>query len=363
MRRRLTIEAMPPPQTINLTSAERPCLRSAMRDVQVTIGDYYECTAASLNPDDLATRVRANVTFVQVVNDLLLNEVSEKGRYGALFTANDPSTEVIQAFKYVRNVMQHVLHPVLPETTAMVGGPGHGLRGYCVWQEIPTAAHNRLRAGTKLLKPMYDRHLHGLEVTGTMLDAARFFAIACPDVVHLQPNGEWTGFPLAHQAGVGIRLHPEEPGDPSDALQWMASRRPGGDLRVVCGRLHDPDRGEVVFGFTFADGCAFVPFFEAIAQVKADIGRGYRYHEGDVRTNTSEDGAAFGSANGRSARCSGTPMEEWLSNALIDIAAADEYTTYADLDWWRGMWATEAAVNPQAFITRRERRLNAGVPC
>jgi hypothetical protein len=32
------------------------------------------------------------------------------------------------------------------------------------------------------------------------------------------------------------------------------------------------------------------------------------------------------------------------------------------MEFWRAMWAQESAPNPQAFMTRRERRLNASLP-
>lgn len=103
-----------------------------MRDVQVSIGDYYKQSALfGADPDDLATRVRASVSFVQVLNDLLRNEIADMDRYCAMSEPpEDPRVGIIQAFTYVRNVMQHVLHPVLSDPTAAIGGLGLGYRTY-----------------------------------------------------------------------------------------------------------------------------------------------------------------------------------------------------------------------------------------
>jgi hypothetical protein len=352
------------PRTLNVLPDELEALRSAMRDVQVSIGHYDQETAVfGADPDVLATRVRASVSFVQALNDLLRNEISDKSVYCEMTEPpEDARAEIIRAFTYVRNVMQHILHPVLPDPTATVGGFGLGFRTYAVWQEIPAAAHARLRPGTQRLKPLYDQHLNGRDVTDTLLDAAKFFALVCPHLVHSQPSGEWTGFPLLHQPGVPRRLHPEEPSEPEAALAWMAARRPGGDLRIVCGYLEDPTDGQIVFGLTFTKRCAFVPFFDTVEQVNADLALGFQYFEADVAAHTSERSEAFGFEGTRSVLCSDTPMDDWLGPPLVEATGHPEHATCLELDVWRTMRALEAAANPQAFITRRERRLNASVP-
>lgn len=341
---------------------ELRALQSAMRDVQVTIGDYYASTSSfDADPDELATRVRANASFVQVLNDLVGKELAASDVYKAMFQPPiDRRAEIIQAFKYVRNVMQHIRHPVLPMTASVVGGLGLGYRTYAVWQEVPRSVHNRLHKHTKPLKRLYNRLLKGHEVTQTMLDAAQFFATVSPAIVHTQANGEWTGFPLAHQAGVVGRLHPQEPLDPSAATAWMDSRRPGGDLRVVCGCMNDAGH-TILFGLTFVRDCAFVPFFETVEQLNTDIARGFSYFEGNVAANTSEVGALFGVAPHRSVLRSNLPIEEWAGEVEV-VENLSERSSLLDIDQWRTLWLQEAAAGPTAFVTRRERRLNASAP-
>jgi hypothetical protein len=211
-----------------------------MRDVQTTIGDYYRETARTDDLDALATRVRSCVGFIQRVNDLLAgSESPARADYSSMLACPiDTRIEIIQAFKYARNITQHLLHPVRPRASALIGGIEVGMRIYAVWQEVPNDVHRKLYPSTQALKPHYDRHLNGKEVTETFLEAARFYFTICPDIVHRDATGEWTGFPLAHQAGVLARLHPEEPADESSARTWLDRRRPGGERRVIAGSLH-----------------------------------------------------------------------------------------------------------------------------
>ncbi len=254
------------------TPRQLATLRSAMRDLQVSIGDYYRCSEGfGVEAEVLATPARSSIGFVWVLNELFRKQTSRTAEYCAIFEPpTDSQAELIQAFEYLRHVTQHI-DPVHPQSAATVGGAGLGFRTYATWKEVPSSVHERLTSSTKALKPIYERNLQDHEVVGTLLNAARFFAEVCPDIVHRQANGEWTGFPLRHQAGVSSRLHPEEPDDQVAALAWMARRRPGGDLRVVCGSITDATRGPILFGLTFMDGCAFVPFFETLDQVNDDI--------------------------------------------------------------------------------------------
>ena len=330
-----------------------------MLDVQTSIGDYYRSTATfDASVDLLATRVRSCLSFVQVVNGLL-EARPEFPDYTAMFKPpEDPRTTVILGFEYVRNVAQHIAHPVRPDPAAAVGGIGLGYRTYATWQDIPSAAHDQLWPRTQKLKSHYDHNLRGQEVTGTLLDVTRIFAEICPDLVHRRPNGEWTGFPLSHQAGVHSRLHPEEPDDPHTALAWMASRRPGGDCRVICGSLTDSVQTPVVFGLTFVADCAFVPFFETAEQIAADIAVGFDYFEADVAANTLESGTS----PNRSVLCGKSAVCDWAGEPLVAAPKRKEHTTFATIDFWLQMWEQESAEMPTAFLTRRERRLNASAP-
>lgn len=143
-----------------------------------------------------------------MLNDLLTNESSLASVYQVVTGSTpDARLEVVLAFKYVRNVMQHVLHPVRPNENALIGGL-HGLRVYTLWEDIPPAVHVALRPGTQALRPHFDKHLLGKEVTDTLLQAAWAFAQVSPDLVH-RAGGAWTGFPLQAQPGVAARLHPD----------------------------------------------------------------------------------------------------------------------------------------------------------
>jgi len=327
-----------------------------MRDVQVSIGDYYRETARTDDPDALATRVRSCVGFIQVLNELLRKQSGANRVYNAMFDApEDPRISVIRAFEYARHLTQHVLHPVRPDPSALIGGFGLGMRIYAVWEEVPSSAHGRLKDTTKVLKPDYDQNLNGEEVTGTFLDAARFFFEVCPDLVHRDTNGEWTGFPLRHQAGVPNRLHPEEPLDEAAALLWLAQRRPGGDRRVISGSLRSADDELVIYGFTFVGRCSFTPFFETVEQVNTDITNGYPYHLADVAAHVTDRAADF-KLSGRAVFCSDTDVEEWAGDPLDEAPESPESPTMAMIDWTT-MWAQESS-----YLTRRERRLNASLP-
>jgi len=334
-----------------------------MRDIQTSIASYYRCSTGFVDAERLATPVRACVAFIQVVNDVLRNDFSQQALYRSLFELpHDPRVEILQAFQYVRNVGQHLIHPVAPDAAHAVGGIGLGYRTYARWQEIPLNVHARLHSGTQALKVYYDTHLLGKEVTTTFLAAARVFWEICPDSVDRRPNGEWTAFPLRHQPGVDLRLHPEEPEDRYAALQWMARRKPGGDSRVICGCLQE-STGDVVFGLTFSGHCAFTPFFETPGQVRADAALGFPYFIGNVVTNTHwvdhlcDVGGEFPPA-----LCSTDPVEQWVGAPISDPSVGDEWTTFETPDYWRSLFALEGADHPGWFATRRERRLNAWFP-
>lgn len=341
---------------LTMPPSQLGALRSAMRDVQVSIGDYYRETARTDDPDALATRVRSCVGFIQVLNELIRKQSGANLTYRAMFDApEDPRVGVIRAFEYARHLTQHVLHPVRPNTSALIGGLTVGMRIYAVWEDVPLAAHGRLKDPTKVLKPDYDQYLKAEEVTGTFLDAARFFFEVCPDLVHRDANGEWTGLPLRHQAGVPNRLHPEEPLDEAAAILWLAQRRPGGDRRVISGSLRSPDGEPITYGFTFVGRCSFTPFFETVEQVNADIANGYPYHLGDVAAHVTDRGADF-KLSGRAAFCSDTDVEEWAGDPLDEVPESPESPAVAMFDW------TMMCAQESSYLTRRERRLNASLP-
>lgn len=334
-----------------------------MRDLQVSIGDYYSCSEGfGVEDEVLATPVRSCIGFVQVLNELLRKQTGKTAEYCAIFDPPaDSRAGIIQAFEYVRHVTQHI-DPVRPQSAATFGGAELGFRTYATWKEVSSSVDGRLTSRTRALKPLYEANLQDREVVGTLLDAARFFAEVCPDMVHRQANGEWTGFPLRHQPGVSTRLHPEEPDDQVAALAWMERRRPGGDLRVICGSLSDATNDPILFGLTFTHQCAFVPFFETPDQVNHDIAMRFSYYEADVAENTLEKGSEFGMPAGRSVLCSDQPVSNWAGAPLREASRGEDHATFASLDFWRTLWLQETGSNPQSFLTRRERRLNASAP-
>jgi hypothetical protein len=338
-------------------------LQSAMRDVQVSVADYYRECARTVDEDELGTRVRTCVSFIQVVHDQLRKHGSMGAAYQDLFRQPaEPGSELLQGFEYARHVVQHILHPIRPDPSAMVGGFTVGMRVYAQWKPIPPSVHGRLKRPTQQLHPFYDQELAGHEVTSTLLDAAAFFARVCPAAIHRDHNGEWTGFPLRHQPGVRDRLHPEEPSEENDALAWMSSRRPGGDRRVIVGSFDSSEAGPIVFGLTFTQRCAFMPFFETPAQIRSDIGLGYPYHVGDISAHTTESRQHFRFPDpNRSVLCRDDEIESWAGNPLADVPDVPSGSGPQE-DWWRRLWTLESSSLLPGFLTRRERRLNANLP-
>ncbi len=167
------------------------------------------------------------------------------------------------------------------------------------------SVHGPLTSSTKVLRPIYEQNLQDQEVVGTLLDAARFFAEVCPDIVHRQANGECTGFPLRHQAGVSSRL------------------RPG-----ICGRLTGTMKGSIVFRLTFTDGWAFVPFFETPDQVNDDIALKFDYYEADVAANTLEKRPQFGLPASRSVLCGEQPVPHWAGALLSEAPRKEDDATF-----------------------------------
>lgn len=342
-----------------------------MRDVQVSIEDYYRLTSGFVrSPEQFTTAVRSTVAFIQKVNDVLRSDFGQAQKYSEIFkrkiASSDHGAEIIEGFRYVRNVGQHLIHPVAPASASVVGGMGLGYRTSAVWTPVPQRVHRQLHPRTRALMPYYHALLEGHSVIDTFLDAARFFWEVCPLIVHRQNNGEWTGFPLRHQAGVSSRLHPEEPRwTPDDArstkaaMHWMSRRRPGGDLRVICGQLTQ-DGKPWIAGLTFRHQATYTAFFESPDQVSRDIELGYPYHQAspahrlEVQKASLDYGGTFPPF-----LCSRSPLDDWVGAPISRLTIQDDFFTYGSIeDFWQPMLFA-CLTDP---IDRRKQRLAAWFP-
>jgi len=173
-------------QPLTLPPGQLATLRSAMRDLQVSIGNYYRCSEGfGVEAEVLATPVRSSIGFVQVLNELLRKRRAEPPILRHLQPPVDSRAGIIQGFEYVRHVTQHI-DPVRPQSAAIFGGAGLEFRTYATWEEVPLSVHGRLTSNTKGFKAHLRTQPSGPGVVGTLLDAARFFAEVCPDLVHRQ---------------------------------------------------------------------------------------------------------------------------------------------------------------------------------
>ncbi len=336
-------------------------LRAAMRDVQVTARAFHDASTGFVSADHLASPAKNAVGAIQVVNDLLTNEFSQRTPYASFFEHPTDGAETVLGFRYLRNVIQHLIHPVVPVRNSAVGGLGLGYRTFSTWSEVPASVDLKLRPRTRELRPHFERRLQGHEVMGSLLDASAFFASAVPELVHRASDDEWTGFPLRSQPGVRDRLHPEEPADETSAASWLDARRPGGDRRVLCGGLLDVD-SVLLFGMTFRGSCVMTPFFETPAQVDADIALGYRYYDAPVAEHVhlirlDDRCDAFNNTY-----CSPTDIASWTETPLAKAPTAPFESRFAEVAWWRDLSRLERPPNLQWYITRRERRLCAWYP-
>lgn len=333
-----------------------------MRDLQEAVATYFAETARR---GDLGGHVRTLLATAQKLNDLFTNAISDKDAYRVLFgSPAHTGAELINAVRYARNVDQHVLHIVEPHTVSMIGGT-FGMRVYALWEEVPVSAHSRLRPPTQRLKPDYDAFLQGREVTETMLGVLRFFAEIAPGVVHRDQRGEWTGFPLMSQPGVSAPLHPEEPADLAAAQQWLDSRLPNGDARVVCGQIALTDT-RYVFGLTFIERHSFAPFVERVEQANHDISAGFPYFVGDVMRHVEDVTEQFPRARQGGVLCSDSEVSSWAS-PINQAEWNSDWHSYFDADFWlRAVTAERSQITPEAeavaYGVRRARRLNALVP-
>lgn len=335
-----------------------------MRDLQVSTADYYRNTSGFLElPDQFTTPARAAVAFVVKVHEVLLKDFGQQSKYRVVFddrlASGDRGAETIEGFRYLRNVGQHLIHPVVPSTNAVVGGMNVGYRSYGLWEQVPRSIHIRLRSGTQSLKGFYDRHLLGEEVVATLLNAARFFAEVCPMIPHRSDSGEWTGFPLRHQAGVPSRLHPLEPAESAKSQRWMKALPPGGDFRLVCGRCTVQGVSYVV-GLTFRGSVSYTPFVERDEQVVRDIQTGYRYHRGVPGTDMASGTVPY-DLGGATVNyfASPDPIDKWIGPPVVRPPSGGDYSTFGDL---RSFWRPVVLHSIADLLTAREQRMAAWFP-
>jgi hypothetical protein len=309
------------------------------------------------------------VAFIQKVNDVLRTQIGQSDKYKRIFkrelNQGHAGAELIEAFRYVRNVTSHQLFRASPATSSVVGGPGLGYLTAAHWERIPRRVHNRLHNHTKHLKTYFDRHLVDHLVLDTFLDAAKYFAMICPMIVHRDYRDEWTGFPLRSQPGVHTRLHPAEPpleyGDPRSQevnSRWLNSHAPGGDFRVICGRAIIDTR-DVLFGLTFQGSASFSPFVETAEQVTFDVDLGYSYYHCSDSSHLRHD--ALGPyRHGDMIGCvvSDVPISEWIGDPVTSISNIDPFVTFLT----REQWSHQVHIDLTDHLVRRSQRLAAVFP-
>lgn len=351
-----------PPPLVALSATEVPPLREAMRDLQMSVADYYAETARG---GDLGPRVRSFLVATQTLNDLLTNTIAESASYKDLFTTQrHPAAELIEAAKFARNVTQHVLHIVRPSDQITLVGGTLGMRIYTVWDDIPAQVVAQLWPATQRLEPAYRAALEGQEVTGTMMAVLRFYTAVAPEIVHRDSRNEWTGFPLLSQPGMNTPLHPEEPADMPGSKQWMDSRVPGGDWRVICGQATVGDTS-YVYGHTFVGRHSFAPFVETVQQANYDIGIGFPYLEGNIAANFDDVTDRFPEALQGSVIASRSDVLTWATPIAHIEIREDWHGPGVDAESWTQVVKMESDTRmPDGFTfgPRRARRLNALVP-
>lgn len=346
---------------VALSPTETHPLREAMRDLQLSVAEYYAQTARG---GELGRQVRSFLVAAQTLNDLLTNKVLQSKSYKDLFVTRHPAATLIEGVKFARNVVQHVLHIVRPSDELTLVGGELGMRVYAVWDSIPAQAVRELRPATQHLEPAYQSELDGNEVTGTMMAVLRFYAEVAPEIVHRDSRHEWTGFPLLSQPGMNTPLHPEEPADWDEARQWMNSRAPGGDCRVVCGQV-TVDGTPYVYGQTFVGRHSFAPFVESIDQANFDIGLGYAYLTGNIAANFDDVTDRFPEALQGVVLASRGDVLDWASPLPSIDSREDWHGHGVDAESWARVAKMEVDARlPSGFMfgPRRARRLNALVP-
>lgn len=333
-----------------------------MRDIQDSVAAYYAATA---EPRELGGEVRNFLTSAQRLNELLAKQIGDSSTYNKLLESSScRGGELIGGVKYARNVVEHTLHIVRPKDDALVGGV-QGFRVYPVWDEIPLEVHKKLRKGTQELRPAYGTAFQGREVTETMLSVLQFYAGVSPNLVHRDPRGEWTGFPLMNQPAMAARLHPEEPMEVEAAWHWLNGRIPNGDARVVCCQLAS-EGSNYLLGLTFIGRLSFAPFVESMAQVNCDVDAGFPYLVGDVSRNIEEVTERFPEAKQGAVFQSRNDVTCWAS-PIKQLNAEGDWRRFQTLEFWKRAMRTEGSGMPSFdprfyYEVRRSRRLNALVP-
>lgn len=102
-----------------------------MRDLQISVAEYFAETARG---GELGRPVRNFLVAAQTLNDLLTNQVLQSESYKHLFMMRHPVAALIEAVKFARNVVQHVLHIVRPSDEITVVDGELGMRVYAVTQ-------------------------------------------------------------------------------------------------------------------------------------------------------------------------------------------------------------------------------------
>lgn len=348
------------PTTVNLTSDEVTVLTALMGDVQVAASAFYAKTATSADVESLGTEVRTFLSAAQTLNERLGGSITEKAAYQSELLGTNIG-ELIDAIKYVRNVSQHVLHVVRPsEDSGVLVGGLHGLRMYVVWDDVPPAAHSSLRRSTQALRPAFEVRLRRQEVTGSMLSVLRSFATLVPQIVHRDPRGEWTGFPLKTQPSMPGRLHPEEPEDLEEAFAWLDSRPPNGDARLVVGQV-TVEGGRHLLGYTIDGRLLPGVFIESSRQVTDDIAAGFRYLVGDPAGHMELEHGPHSPSPNRQVPHIVDPVNEWATPLAGAEQTEDWGVELTDPEWARVVRYAQKDYLPdiRRYEVRRSQRLNA----
>lgn len=330
-----------------------------MYDIQKSVSSYY---ASTVSTDDAGSEVRTFLSRSQRLNASLTSEISDHDTYSRLIeSSTDSSAQLMRAIKYARNVIEHTSHIISPKTDALIGG-GRRFREYPVWDDIPEAIHAQLRKRTQQLKLSYDAVLSGQSVIDTMFAVLRFFARVSPSIIHRDSHGEWTGFPLMNQDSVPDPLHPEEPLETDAAWDWLNTRIPNGDTRVVCGQFK---MNEVNYwaGLTFVGRYSFTPFVETELQIARDMQAGFTYRQGDVERNVSDRSSEFSDWGCTNVLFSMNEINVW-AHPVERFGYQQNWFTIFPEDYWRRLVRFENyhSFATLAYCIRRKHRLNAQMP-
>jgi len=351
------------PKVLSFTDSEVDALKPLMRDVQEAASAFYARTAATASVDDLGTEVRTFLSATQTLNERLFKSIADTGTYRANL-AGTGLGELLDAVRYVRNVTQHVLHVVRPSSDAALIGGQHGLRLYVVWDDVPVTAHSSLHPPTQALRPAFEKHLQGKNVTDTMLAVLEGIASVAPQIVHRSLSGEWSGFPLKNQPAVVGRLHPEEPTELQDAFAWLNSRAPGCDSRIAVGRV-TVDGEQLIVGYNVKHEYLTRAFLERPEQIEADSSQGFRYYESDVSELAKrlvEHRAGSAPRTATPAYRVTEPLQNWARPLRSPSLGPDWGVDLADAEWDRVVRFAQSGYLPDElrYENRRIQRLDNG---